>query len=78
MWQKQAKAEEAAKAALAAKQQARKAMREASLTGKDSSDEHSDDGGDSIASRSTHHLPTAPTTPAAELVGLDMTTTHDS
>ncbi|KAF3770409.1 hypothetical protein M406DRAFT_344161 [Cryphonectria parasitica EP155] len=48
MWQKQAKAEEAAKAALAAKQQARRAMREALLSaGKDSSDEHSDDDTDS-------------------------------
>lgn len=73
MWEKQAKAEEAAKAALAAKEQARKAMKEASLVGKDSSDEHSDDGGDSLHSCSAENLATAPTTPAVELPGLNMT-----
>ncbi|PSR94654.1 hypothetical protein BD289DRAFT_363207 [Coniella lustricola] len=72
MWQKQAKAEEAAKAALVAKQQARQAMREARLAGKDSSDEHSDDGGDSVGSICTHNILTAPTTPAVELSGLDI------
>lgn len=73
MWEKQAKAEEAAKAALVAKENARKAMKEARLAGKDSSDEHSDDGGDSVLTCSTHNLPTAPTTPAVEIPGLIMT-----
>lgn len=69
MWEKQAKAEQAAKAALVAKQEARKARKEAGLSsGRDSSDEHSDDCGES------HNLLTAPTTPAAELPGLLMTT----
>lgn len=74
MWEKQAKAELAAKAALAAKQEARKARKEAGLSsGKDSSDEHSDDCGESALDTSTHNLPTAPTTPAVELPGLIIT-----
>lgn len=73
MWEKQAKAEEAAKAAMLAKEQARRAMKEARLVGKDSSDEHSDDGGDSLHSCSAHNLPTAPNTPAVELPGLSIT-----
>lgn len=64
MWEKQAKAEEMARAAAHAKEQARKALKEARLS-KDSSDEHSDDGGDSVH--------TLPTTPAVELPGLSMT-----
>lgn len=71
MWEKQAKAEEAAKAALVAKEAARKAMTEARLGGKDSSDEHSDDGGDSVHACS-HHQATAPTTPAAEFPGVEI------
>lgn len=68
MWEKQAKAEQAAKAAFVANQEARKARKEAGLSsGRDSSDEHSDDCGES------HSPPTAPTTPAAELHGLLMT-----
>lgn len=74
MWNKQAKAEIAAKAANLAKEQAKKAMREARLAGKDSSDEHSDDGGDSMVS--SMHIQTAPTTPAVELAGLHMTAHH--
>ncbi|KAJ0116476.1 hypothetical protein J7T55_007456 [Diaporthe amygdali] len=74
MWNKQAKAEIAAKAANLAKEQAKKALREARLAGKDSSDEHSDDGGDSMVS--SMHIPTAPTTPAVELAGLHMTPHH--
>lgn len=74
MWEKQAKAEQAAKAALVAKQEARKARMEAGLlSGKDSSDEHSDDCGESVLTTSTHNLPTAPTTPAVELPGLIIT-----
>lgn len=74
MWEKQAKAEEAAKQALAAKQQARKARIEAGLSsGRDSSDEHSDDCGEGDLATSLHNLPTAPTTPAVELPGLLMT-----
>lgn len=74
MWEKQAKAEQAAKAALVAKQEARKARKEAGLSsGRDSSDEHSDDCGESALSSSTHNLPTAPTTPAVELPGPLMT-----
>lgn len=66
MWEKQAKAEEMAKAAALAKEQARKALKEARLSKDSSSDEHSDDGGDSVH--------TSPTTPAVELPGLSMTT----
>lgn len=73
MWEKQAKAEQAAKAALVAKEEARRAMKEARLSGKDSSDEHSDDGSDSVLTASTHHLTTAPNTPAVELAALNMT-----
>lgn len=74
MWEKQAKAELAARAAQVAKEQARKARKEAGLpSGKDSSDEHSDDGGESVLTTSTHNLPTAPTTPVVELPGLNMT-----
>ncbi|CAN8096835.1 unnamed protein product [Discula destructiva] len=71
MWEKQARAEEMAKAAAVAKEEARRAMKEARLA-KDSSDEHSDDGGDSDHTFSSHNLPTAPTTPAVELSGLHM------
>ncbi|KUI61911.1 Heavy metal tolerance protein [Cytospora mali] len=70
MWEKQAKAEMAAKAANMAKEKAERAMREARLAAKDSGDDHSDDGGDSMAS--SCHIPTAPTTPAHELPGLNM------
>lgn len=76
MWEKQAKAEEAAKAAAVAKEAARKAMTEARLGGKDSSDEHSDDGGDSIHACS-HYQATAPTTPAVdELPGFNIPGEH--
>lgn len=71
MWEKQARAEEMAKAAAIAKEEARKAMKEARLA-KDSSDEHSDDGGDSDHTCTSHNLPTAPTTPAVELSALHM------
>lgn len=72
MWEKQAKAEEAARGLKLAKKQARKARMEAGLSsGKDSNDEQtSDDCGESTLSTSTHNLPTAPTTPAVELPGL--------
>lgn len=70
MWEKQARAEIAARAANMAKEKAERAMREARLASKDSGDDHSDDGGDSLAS--SFHLPTAPATPAHELPGLNL------
>lgn len=74
MWEKQAKAEEAARVVQLARKEARRARKEAGLSsGKDSSDEHTDDCGESTLSSSTHNLPTAPTTPAVELPGLLMT-----
>jgi hypothetical protein len=69
MWEKQAKAEMAARAANMEK--AERAMREARLAAKDSGDDHSDDGGDSMTS--SCHILTAPTTPAHELSGLNIT-----
>ncbi|ROV88597.1 hypothetical protein VSDG_09143 [Cytospora chrysosperma] len=71
MWEKQAKAEMAARAANMAKEKAERAMREARLAAKDSGDDHSDDGGDSMTS--SCHILTAPTTPAHELPGLNIT-----
>lgn len=71
MWQKQAKAEMAAKAANMAKEKAERAMREARLAATHSGDDHSDDGCDSMTS--SCHIPTAPATPAHELPGIEMT-----
>lgn len=71
MWEKQARAEEMAKAAAIAKEEARRAMKEARLA-KDSSDEHSDDGGECDHTYSSRNPATVPTTPAVELSGLHM------